>query len=147
MTQWHGYIGFEDINLSAGQRSTFIAALKDLGLLNNGSDTSKRNQSRPSLDGSKLIVEAAFDDSNLLPAAFKQRLADIFGVAVGTISHVNNPVTFDTLSSPVVTFSHGGQDKLRVALFGNVSSTWNQSRLEEHAYRAANSAEWEDNNA
>ena len=143
MIEWHGYFGIENINLSNAQRSELITSLRALGNAPNSKQPAKLLQERLRLDNDAAIYEAQFDDNNLTIAAFKQRLATIFSVDIGTISHANNPQTFDTIESPVIIFTHSGTDYLRLALFAGVGASWNESRKECVAYLIANSEAWE----
>ena len=141
----HLYFAAEDVNLSAQQRSTLWDEIRNqFGEEDLQPFPHRRMQRRLSLDASKVIFEAAVNDNKLTVNAFKNRLATLFGVAVGSISHNVNNVVFDTISTPVVTFAHGGQNKLRFAVFGGAAAQWNASRLETLAYIAANREEWDE---
>lgn len=85
------------------------------------------------------IFEALFDDTEIAVAAFKQKLATAFGVAVGTIT----TSTASTAFGPVVTFIQGGQNRFRIVQFGGAVPTWEQSRQAAVAYLIANSTAWE----
>jgi hypothetical protein len=50
---------------------------------------------------------------------------------------------FAERNTPVVVFSAGGTDYLRMALFGGSAASWDQSRTEALAYLAAHIEEWE----
>ena len=139
---WHGYFAIEDLALNVAQRQTLIAELRSLGPAS-APQPAHLNHWRVSLDGSKAIFEAAFNEDALTVDAFKKRLGAIFGVSWVTIGHSIQQVTFVTRQTPVVTFSRTGTDYLRFALFGGPAATWEQSRVEVLGYLAANLAEWE----
>ena len=142
MAQVHLYIGVENLALSGAHRGTLIIWLRSLGTAMHR-NPSRRNHWRTRLDNEAAIFEAQFDEASLTVATVKGQLAGIFGVAVATISHsVTSPV-YDVQATPVVTFTHGGTDYIRFAVFGGVAASWEQSRLEVVAYLKANAAEWE----
>ena len=143
MANWHGYLGIENINLNATQRDTLIAALRALGL--HGTPRNEHNNhSRIRLDGDAGIFETLFDEDTLTVAAFKQRLGTIFGVDPATIDHSGATGNWGGETTPVVTFSRGGVDYVRMALFGGVNATWAESGEAARAYIAANAAGWEE---
>lgn len=142
MAEWRGYFAIEDLNLNASQRQTLANAIRQHGD-NQSPFPNRRNHWRISLDETKIIFEAAFNDEDLTVNSFKQKLANIFSVAVGAINNSNSNQTFRTLPTPVVTFSHNSTNYLRMALFGGLTATWEQSRQEALAYLATNKAEWE----
>ena len=142
MANWHGYMGIENLNLSAGQRGTLVTALRALGP---GSDPqpARLNHWRTRLDNDAAIFEALFDEDNLTVTKFKQRLGTIFGVSWVTIGSAVQNVTYVARQTQVVTFSRTGTDYLRVALFGGIGATWAESGIEVRGYLLANIAEWE----
>lgn len=137
------YFGIESLNLTAGQKNTLITGLQSLGD-NASASPNRRNHSRIRLDNNAIIFEAAFETDNLTIDAIKQRLATIFNVAVGTITH--------STASPgvgfTVTFIQGGQNRIRMISFGmTVAGTWPSWTVSNQAvrdYLIANSAAWGD---
>ena len=144
MANWHGYLAIEDINLSAAQRQELWDVLKARGMANDGPNPQFRNHWRFSLDNQKGIFEALFDEDQLTVNQFKQWLGAIFGVDPVTIDNANSQQTFDTLPTPIVTFSRSGTNYIRFAAFAGVGATWAQSRREVLAYLALNQTEWEE---
>ena len=102
------------------------------------------NHWRTRLDSDAAIFEALFDEDNLTVAWFKARLGAIFGVDPETIDHTTNQVQFVNRNTPIVVFARGGTNYLRMALFGGIGATWEQSRIEVLGYLAANQADWEE---
>ena len=141
--QWHGYFAIEDLNLTPTQRQTLIQALRALGPSNHPQPC-MLNHWRVSLDGTKAIFEARFDEDNLTPAWFAARLASLFGIDPQTIDVDTRTICFAERNTPIATFSRAGTDYLRMALFGGLSATWPQSRTEAAAYIAVHSAQWEE---
>jgi len=138
MTTWHGYIAVEDVALTTDQRAAIVAAFRALGP---GSDPqpARLNHWRTSLDGSNAIFEAAFNDANLTAAKVKNFLADAAGVSPDVI----DTALTQTARGPLLTFSVGGTDRMRMLAFGGIGATWEESRQQAIAYLAANIAEWE----
>lgn len=144
MANIHLYFGIENLNLTAPQKATLVAELQGLGQANNGAAPNLRNHWRVRLDNDAVIFEALFDESHLAIPAIKARLATIFGVAVGTISHSTSQ---NATYGLIVTFTHSAQAKLRMVAFGHNGTAWGttaQSRAAAQAYLAANAAAWGD---
>ena len=141
MANVHVYLGIENVNLNAAQRSALIAALRALGV--HGTPRNEHNNhSRIRLDNDAGIFETLFDEDTLTSDAMKQRLGTIFGVNPATIDHATVTQDWGGQSTPVVTFSRSGTDYLRMAVFGGVDATWAESGQAARAYLAANVAEW-----
>jgi hypothetical protein len=134
----HCYIGIENLNLNATQRDTLIDVLKALGPASD-SQPAHLNHWRTRLDNEAIILEALFNEDNLTVAAFKNRLAAIFGVDPASVGDASSSTPY----GPMVTFSRGGTDYLQFLLFGGAGATWQQSGDGCRAYLAANAAEWE----
>ena len=142
MATWHGYFAIEDLGLLPAQRATLIAELRALGP-SADPQPARLNHWRTRLDNAAAIFEALFDEDTLTVAAFKNRLAALFVVNPDTIDTSLQGHTFDTLVTPVVTFSRTGTDYIRMALFGGPSATWAESGTECRAYLALYAAQWE----
>ncbi len=137
--KWHGYIGVEDIALTAPQRAAIIAAFSELGP-NRSLRPAHLLHRRIALDGSKAIFEALFNEDNLTIANVKQFIAD----AVGTDPANIDDVVTQTARGPMVTYSVGGTDRMRFLAFGGVgSTTWEESHAQCLIYLHANIGEWE----
>jgi hypothetical protein len=137
------YFGIENLNLTNQQRNTLVAGLQQLGVNNASYHTNERNHWRIRLDNQAIIFEALFDENDLTIAAIKQRLANLFNVDVNTISHT----TQQTIYGLLVTFVHGGQNKIRMIAFGHDGSSWGswaESNLAVHVYLFNNLLAWED---
>ena len=140
---WHGYFGIENLALNDTQRAELVAALRALGPSSHPSPACL-NHWRTRLDNQAAIYEALFDEDALRVPAFKNRLGLIFGVDPDTIDHATTAPTFDSLPTPVVTFSRSGTDYLRVALFAGIGATWPQSGQECRAYLALYADQWDE---
>jgi len=138
MAIWHGYIAVEDLALTTDQRAAIVAAFRALGP-SSDPQPARLNHWRTSLDGSKAIFEAAFNDANLTAASITRFLADAVGVSPSII----DTALTQTARGPLLTFSAGGTDRMRMLAFGGIGATWEESRQQAVAYLAANIAEWE----
>jgi hypothetical protein len=133
----------ENLNLNSSQALELWQAIKAKGANNQSNHPQYRNHWRLSIDNTKGIFEALFAQDNMAVDWFKDKLANIFGVNPATIDHGTQMVQFANRNTPIVTFSRTGTDYMRVAVFGSVGATWNQSRIEANAYMKANLEEWE----
>ena len=142
MAIWHGYFGIENLNLNVWERQTLVNALRELGAASDP-QPARLCHWRTRLDGDGAIFEAAFSEDGLTIGKWKNRLGSIFTVNPATINHAAVTRHFAGGDTPVVTFSKGGTDYLRVALFGGVGTAWNESGDECRGYLLANLADWE----
>ena len=130
------YFGIENINLNVAQRELLVDALKLLGD-NESPFPNFRNHRRVRLDGDAVIFEARWNKDNITVDKFKIYLGNIFSVDPATIDHATIPN-----DNIVVVFSHTGTDYLRVAFFGGLDCTWEESRQATLAYLKANQELW-----
>lgn len=141
------YFGIESLNLTAPQKQSLITGLQGIGLSPNSPNPAIRNHWRIRVDNDAVIFEGDFDENQLTIAAIKARLATIFGVAVGTISHSTSQ---NATYGLIVTFIHSAQNKVRMVAFGNNGSAWGtlqESRSAAQAYLTANAVAWGDSEA
>lgn len=139
---WHGYMAVEDLALNGVQRETLMATIRRLGT-NDDPMPDRRNHWRVRNDSRAVIFEAAFDEQTLTVEVFKTRLAGIFGVNANTVDDRLTSITLDKRATPVETYSRGGTDYLRIALFGGTDATWKESATEARAYLTAHRDAWE----
>ena len=137
MSNWHGYIGIENVGLNDTQRDTFIDALKELGPDSHPSPACLCHW-RTRIDGQAAIFEAMFNEDNLTVQSFKDKLGNIFEIDPETITHS----TEQTQYGPVVTFTYT-VDRLKLLVFGGTDATWMESGDACRAFLAANIAEWD----
>lgn len=145
MATWRGYWALEDLNLTGGQRQTLRNGILQY-YQDNQAPTNLPHEMlhwRLSNDGTKAIFEAKFDEDHLTPSRFKAFLGNVFSIDPETINHTNSSITLDKYNTPVVTFSRGGTNYIRVALFGGVGGTWEVSHEPVQAYLNANRGEWD----
>lgn len=135
---WHGYIGIEDVALTAPQRIAIVTALQGLrGVDPQGPQHITHWRIRT--DGKAIILEARFDRDDLTVAKIKGFLA----AAVGVNPNVISDALQSTPLGPLVTFTAGGTARLRMIAFGGIGATWEESRVQALSYIAANQAAWE----
>ena len=139
---WHGYFAIEDINLNDTQRDTLLEVLKKLGPETHPSPACL-NHWRTRLDNDAAIFEALFNEDLLSIDAMKDRLAAIFDISPATIDDDLTIFHFGDGNTPVVVFSRNGTDYIRMALFGGVGATWEESGDECRAYLALFADQWE----
>lgn len=142
MANWHGYIGIENLGLTSTQKQDLIDMLRALGPKTNPMPA-KLCHFRIRMDTEAAIFEALFNDSNLSINKFKERLGQIYNVDPQTISHTTGEAQYNGGATAIITFTRGGTNRLKVAIFGGIGCTWQESRLEAVGYLAANHAQWE----
>lgn len=94
----------------------------------------KINHWRVRPDGNAIILEAEFKDESITVDAIKKFLGNVFGIDWNTIDHKISNTIFDTLETPIVTYSRAGMDYIRFALFGGKDASWEESGQEARAY-------------
>lgn len=140
----HQYFYLESLNLTAPQRQTLVTQLLGLGRDENADSPARRMHSRVRNDNLAMLFEAVVEEDDLTINAIKNRLATIFGIAVGTISHSTNQSVYGF----VVTYIQGGQNRMRLGAFAHNGTSWGttaQSRQAAQAYLLANALAWGDN--
>ena len=141
MTQWHGYIGLENLALSGLQRATVVAQLRLLGPALHPLPC-KKNHVRISSDNEKVILEAEFPTAWLTVAQIKRWMGDIFDVLPDSIGHTVTQHSWGNQMTLVATFSRGGTDYVRFGVFAGVGATWESSRLAAAGYMSADPDDW-----
>lgn len=142
MAQSRQYFYLESLNLTAPQRQTLVTGLLGLGRDESSINPCRRMHSRIRNDNLAMLFEALIEEDDLTINAIKARLAAIFGVAVGTITHSTNQVAVGL----VVTFIQGGQNRIRIGSFGHNGTAWGSTEASQaaaYAYLLANLAQWE----
>jgi hypothetical protein len=138
----HLYFGIENINLTNPQRDQVVASLQALGL-QNGGPAHLRNHWRIREDNQAAIFEADFDVADLTLLKFRTLLADTFGVLLSSITSAVVTASFGAGTTQIATFTRLGTNYLRLAVFGGVSATYEESRQEALFYLAANRVAWD----
>lgn len=82
-------------------------------------------------DGEAIILEGML---NVSVDIIKKFLGDTFGIDWTTINHSVSSVTFVALKTPVVTYSRGGTNYIRFALFGGQDASLEEARIEVREY-------------
>ncbi len=139
---WRGYFGIENLALTNPQKVLLLDELERLGP-DRHPQPAYLNHWRYRLDNQAAIYEALFDFEQLTIARTKSRLGTIFGVSPATIGSDVTETSFAGFITKVITFSRAGTDYLRMAIFGNTTSSYDESHAEVLGYLVANLAEWE----
>jgi len=132
------YYGIEDLALTQAQRETLIDALKKVGKPRS-LQPAYFNHWRVRNDNKAVIFEGRFDDDEWTVETVTNRLANIFGVNPAIITTNTNQTQY----GPVVTFSAGGTDRIRMIAFGGLLATWEESHDLVLQYLANNIEDWD----
>lgn len=142
MTNAHIYFVAERQSISIGNWSALITLFEAMGT-NDSPMPAFNNHWRIRLDGDAVIYESKFDTSEVSLEAFKQLLADEFGVDVGDIESVISSADYAEIGTTVWQFKYNSVDRFKVERFGAGGATWQQSGDECRGYLAANRDEWD----
>lgn len=137
---WHGYIVIEDLALTIPQRNAIVQALRDLGPRNDP-QPAHLSHGRINGDGTKVNIEALFNESQLTIENVKKFLAN----AVGVNSNLIDDALQQSKYGPIVTYSAGGTDRIRFLVCDGLNSNWNESRLAFASYLSDFAVEWNEN--
>lgn len=137
------YFAIENIALTGPQKTTLIAALNALGP-SSDPQPAELLHSRVRLDNDAVIYRARFQDNDLTTVNLRQFLANVFSIALASVTAATTSTTFLTLSSPIVTMTVSASQRMRFVLFGGLAATTAQSNAEVVAYLKANAAAWGD---
>lgn len=142
MANIHTYFSVERQNISVGNWAALQALFEGMGT--QGSRFPMyNNHKRTRLDGDAVIYESLFDTSEVSLEAFKQLLADEFGVDVGDIDNTQSSTSYGGGTTVIWQFAYNAIDRFKVGRFGGGGATWQQSRSECLGYLAVNAAQWE----
>lgn len=138
----HIYFAIERQNIGTGNWSALVALFEAMGTADSPMPAFN-NHWRARLDSDAVIYESKFDTSEVSLEAFKQLLADEFGVDVGDIETVASSADYAGIGTTVWQFKYNSVDRFKVERFGAGGATWMQSGDECRGYLALNQAEWE----
>jgi hypothetical protein len=142
MAKIHTYFVVERGTLSAANWDALCALFAAMG----EHDTPfpmYNNHSRARLDGDAVIYESDFDTTEVSIEAFKQLLADAFGVPVQDIDDAQTEDNYTEYGTTTTwTIQYGGIDRFIIRRFSG-GSTWQDSRLETLGYLKLYKNEWE----
>lgn len=139
---WHGYIGLENLNLNAAQRTQLYDEIRQLGPSFNPSPA-KLLHERLRLDGDAGIWEALFNENKLTVQAIKAWLANIFGIQPDDITVTTVTQSFANGETSVTTYSYGATNYVRSAPFNGLGCEWCTSGDECRGYFSLYQSEWE----
>lgn len=141
MATWHGYLALQQLDISDAQAKIIWDQLKQLGPPADPSPA-RRCHWRRSLDGRETIFEAAFNPARITINRTRERLADVLSIDPATIDHATQATTLAGHPVSLVTFTRG-TDRLRLAVFGTLAASWEESRAAAQAYVQAHPDDWE----
>ena len=142
MSKIHCYVVVEKGTISAANWDALCALFAAMG--EHGTPfPMMNNHSRTRLDGDAVIYESNFDTTEVSIEAFKQMLADEFGVQVGDIDDVPSQDDYAGIGTATWAFLYNAVSRFIVRRFGGGGATWQESRLETLGYLKLYAAEWE----
>jgi hypothetical protein len=146
MPNWTGYIMFEVINLNQANFDDLCDAFAALPP-DNPLIPRDIMRERARLDGLARVFEMKFDSTQVSLDAFKQFMADLFGVPVeDVVDSIHDTLSYSGEGRETRIWSYeypAATERLQVSRFGRGAS-WDDSRAEGDAYITANNAAWDD---
>lgn len=141
MTKWSGYFVCERQNIGAANWAQLITLFVDMGT-HDSKFPVDNTHSRARRDGDAVLYESAFNPGEVSGIAFRQLLADEFGVPVEDVGQTITQVTYVTIPTIIWTYDYAGSDRFIVRRFGDGAASWEQSRVECLGYLKLNQALW-----
>lgn len=123
MTEFRGYVLIENLGLTDAQRATLIEGIMALGVRNDSLFPNERNHWAIRPDNQAAIFEAVFDADSISVVGIRDRLANLFGVPVTSITYN----IIQTIYGPLVVYKYLSVNKLRAGIFGGLTATWAES--------------------
>jgi len=139
------YFAVENVAMTSVDQQALLASLATI--LARGSAAHELLQIQDALNGQTRILEALFDETDINPNAFEQRLSIITGLALNKIVRADSSLSYAPGTTTfVAAYSYSSALRVRVRLFGGISPlpTYAQSHAEEQAYLVANATAWYD---
>lgn len=141
MSDWHGYFVVERGTIGAGNWATLLALFEAMGT-HDSRFPACNNHKRTRLDGDAVIYESAFDSAEISLSAFKQLLADEFGVPVEDIDSSTSQDDYAGYGTTAWDFLYNAVSCFIVRRFGG-AGVWQESRAETLGYLRLYQNEWE----
>lgn len=138
---WHGYIVVERGQIGSGNWQALIALFEAMGT-HNSQFPCHNTHDRTRLDGNAVIYESLFNPDGVSIPAFKELLADEFGVTVEDIDHTVGDANYGGIGTTVWGFLYNAVVRFTVRRFGR-GGTWQESGDECRRYLALHHDEWE----
>lgn len=141
----HTYFVVERLNIGIGNWSALVSLFDAMGT-HDSTLPAHNTHWRTRLDGNAIIYESLYDSEEVSITAFKQLLANEFGVAIDDILHILSNEDYAGYGTTVWVFYYDsidiGKDRFRVERFAPGGS-WNDSREECIAYISTYAQLWE----
>lgn len=142
---WHGYFAVIRLNIGAGNWANLQDLYEAMGT-HECPFPCFNNHWRTRLDGDAVIYESLFDPDEVSVQAFKELLADTFGVSVEDIYHTVDSASYSGDTTTIWAFYYDaieeGKDRFQVERFGN-GHAWELSRQEALGYVKLYQDEWD----
>jgi hypothetical protein len=129
---WHGYIGFEFLNVTDAQKQAIANALHALGPQHD--IPCHLNHFVWDESGTRVIFEALFDEDTITLTKVKHYLANAVGINPDIVSDNVTSTAFGLLVTLVV----GGINRLRFCVFGGINSDYTTSHSSAIVYEELN---------
>jgi hypothetical protein len=139
---WHGYFVVKRQTIGAGNWAALQTVFENMGTLDSRFPC-YNNHRRTRLDEDAVIYESRFNTEEVSVVAFKQLLADEFGVPVENIQSEIDSVSYAGGSTAVWQFLYSDVERFKVERFGDGGSNWQQSGDECRGYLALYQEEWD----
>lgn len=139
MAEFRGYFLVENLGLTDAQRATLVDGLKTLGLRNLSIYPNERIHWAIRPDNNALIFEAVFDADSISAVGIRDRLANLFGVPVTSITYN----IIQTIYGPLVVYKYLTVNKLRAGVFGGLDATWEESHTAALLYLSDYAEDWQ----
>lgn len=141
MAKTHIYFVVERQNIGIGNWNALIELFEAMGTKGSSMPASNLHW-RTRLDGDAVIYESMFDTEEVSIAAFKQLLADEFGVLIADIEIVVDSDSYAGGTTTTWQFMYNAVNRFKVERFGGGGATWKQSGDECRKYLSINQEEW-----
>ena len=145
MTDWHGYFLIDNQLLTDGQKVSLFSTMRGLGASAGAMPAYVRHW-RTSLNGSITLVEAVFDDDNLVTDNLREILADVIVARGDDIVSSSSTVSYGGVNqSDIISLDYGAGTQVKVTFFGTLTERWLASKDECVSYLIQNIGRWEGN--
>jgi len=133
------YFYLENVNLTTPQQQILIDAIKTWGKRDQDPNPRHRNHWRIRLDNKAIIFEAWFDNNNLSILNIRQKLADLYEVA---LSQITGSVT-SNIYGQLLSVTYNTLVRLRIGIFGGITADYYTSQTKAVQFLVDNKTSWD----
>lgn len=138
------YFLVENLAMTPEHWSALQTNLRTLGI-GNPENAHELLQTSTRLDKQGIVYEALFDDATLTLQAWRARVAGVVGINTNQVTGAVSSIQYGIYSPTVqIIASYGGQQRLRVLLFGGQVAEYDESLDAFTDYLHQHAAEWYD---